>query len=219
MSRKVGVLGTGMVGNAIGSRLIELGYEVRMGSRSDANEKAIAWASKHGKAASQGTFTSASEFGEMIFNCLKGEIAPEVLKSIPQELLASKTIVDISNPLDFSGGMPPTLISRYANTYSLAEELQRLLPQSHIVKTLNMVNCLVMIDASKSGGDATMFMCGNSSDAKNTVRGILEQFGWKDILDLGDITAARGIEMLLPVWLSIWQSTGNGYFAFKIVRS
>ena len=106
----------------------------------------------------------------------------------------------------------------YSNTYSMAEELQKLAPEAHIVKTLNIVNCEVMVDAKRSGGDPTMFVSGNDAGAKQEVTDILRQFGWNDVIDLGDITTARGTEMLLPIWLRTWMATGNGHFAFKIVR-
>ena len=129
-----------------------------------------------------------------------------------------KTIIDIANPLDFSNGMPPSLIPEYSNTNSLGEEIQKLLPKANVVKSLNIVNCEVMVDAKKSGGDPTMFVSGNSAEAKAEVTEILKQFNWTDIIDVGDITTARGTEMLLPIWLRTWMATGNGYFAFKIVR-
>jgi predicted dinucleotide-binding enzyme len=114
--------------------------------------------------------------------------------------------------------MPPTLIPEYTNTNSLGEEIQKLLPEANVVKTLNIVNCEVMVDPAKSGGDPTMFISGNNNEAKEKVKGLLNQFGWKDIIDLGDITTARGTEMLLPIWLRTYMATGNGYFAFKIIR-
>ncbi|MFC5270381.1 NADPH-dependent F420 reductase [Adhaeribacter terreus] len=216
--KKIGVLGTGMVGNTIGTKLVQLGYEVIMGSRTATNEKAIAWKEANGEKASAGTFEDAAKFGEIIFNCTKGEVALDVFKMAGPENFDGKTIIDIANPLDFSQGMPPSLIPQYSNTNSLGEEIQKLLPKANVVKTLNIVNCEVMVDAKKSGGDPTMFMSGNSAEAKAEVKAILNQFNWNDIIDLGDITTARGTEMLLPIWLRTWMATGNGYFAFKIVQ-
>ncbi len=216
--KKIGVFGTGMVGKTIGSKLIQLGYEVKMGSRSSTNDSASEWVAGNGKNASTGTFAEAASFGEIIFNCTKGEIALEVFKLAGKENLKGKTVIDISNPLDFSKGMPPFLIPEFSNTNSLGEEIQKLVPEAHIVKTLNIVNCEVMVDAGKSGGDPTMFMSGNDAGAKTETRKILNQFGWSDIIDLGDISTARGTEMLLPIWLRTWMATGNGYFAFKIIR-
>lgn len=216
--KKIGIFGTGMVGNTIGSKLIQLGYQVKMGSRSANNEKAAAWAAQNGPNASTGTFSDAADFGEIIFNCTKGDASPEVFRLAGADRLKGKPVIDISNPLDFSKGMPPSLMPDYSNTYSMAEELQKLAPEAHIVKTLNIVNCEVMVDAKRSGGDPTMFVSGNDAGAKQEVTDILRQFGWNDVIDLGDITTARGTEMLLPIWLRTWMATGNGHFAFKIVR-
>ncbi|WP_242927372.1 NADPH-dependent F420 reductase [Pontibacter vulgaris] len=216
--KKIAVLGTGMVGNTIGTKLINLGYEVKMGSRTANNEKALAWVNANGANASAGTFTDAAAFGEIIFNCTKGDASLNVFKMAGIENFNGKTIIDIANPLDFSHGMPPSLIPSLSNTNSLGEEIQKLLPEANVVKTLNIVNCEVMVDAKKSGGDPTMFVSGNNAEAKEEAKEILKQFNWTDIIDLGDITTARGTEMLLPIWLRTWMATGNGYFAFKIVQ-
>ncbi len=216
--RKIGVLGTGMVGNTLGSKLIQLGYEVMMGSRTATNEKAQAWVAANGEKASAGTFEETARFGDIILNCTKGDITLEVFKMAGAQNFDSKILIDIANPLDFSQGMPPSLLPQYSNTNSLGEEIQKLLPNAHVVKTLNMVNCEVMADAKKSGGDPTMFMCGNSAEAKAEVKTLLNQFNWTDIIDLGDITSSRTTEMMLPIWLRTWMATGNGYFAFKIVQ-
>ncbi len=114
--------------------------------------------------------------------------------------------------------MPPSLVPEWTNTNSLGEEIQALLPGANVVKTLNIVNCEVMVDAKKSGGDPTMFIAGNNAQAKEEVKKLLRQFGWNDIIDLGDISGARGMEMLLPIWLRVWGATRNGHFGFKIVR-
>jgi 8-hydroxy-5-deazaflavin:NADPH oxidoreductase len=216
--KKIAVLGTGMVGNTIGTKLVSLGYNVMMGSRTATNEKAQDWVQANGANASAGTFAEAAAFGEIIFNCTKGDASLDVFKMAGIENFKGKTIIDIANPLDFSKGMPPSLLPDLSNTNSLGEEIQKLLPEANVVKTLNIVNCEVMVDAKKSGGDPTMFVSGNSPEAKEEVKAILNQFNWTDIIDLGDITTARGTEMLLPIWLRTWMATGNGYFAFKIVR-
>lgn len=216
--KKIAVLGTGMVGSTIASKLIQLGYEIKMGSRTANNEKAAEWVKTNGAKASQGTFSNAAKFGELIFNCSKGENALEVMQMAGVENLSGKILIDVSNPLDFSNGMPPTLIPALVNTVSLGEEIQKLLPQTHVVKTLNIVNCEVMVNAAKCGGDPTIFVAGNNSEAKKEVEKILHQFGWNDIIDLGDIKHSRSTEMMLPIWLSVYMATQNGYIGFKIVR-
>lgn len=215
---KIAVLGTGMVGDTIGSKLIELGHQVMMGSRTANNEKAQAFLAKHNDNAKAGTFADAAAFGEIIFNCTSGGGSLEALKLAGENNLNGKILVDLANPLDFSQGMPPSL--SFVNTNSLGEEIQRAFPQLKVVKTLNTLWCGLMVNPGMiHGGDHNIFICGNDAAAKETVKGILLSFGWieKNILDLGDITKARGTEMYLPLWLSIYGSTNNGAFNIKIV--
>jgi predicted dinucleotide-binding enzyme len=216
--KKIGILGTGMVGNTIGTKLIELGYEVMMGSRTSTNEKAAEWVKSNKTNALQGTFSEAAKFGDIIFNCSKGEFSLEVINLANAENLKNKILIDVSNPLDFSNGMPPSLLPALSNTNSLGEEIQKLIPDTHVVKTLNIVNCEVMVNAKKCGSMATMFIAGNNPVSKNEVEKILQQFGWTDIIDLGDIKNARSTEMMLPIWLSTYMATKNSYIGFKIVR-
>jgi predicted dinucleotide-binding enzyme len=216
--QKIGVLGTGMVGNTIASRLIELDYEVQMGSRTGENDKAKAWADSKGPKASQGTFGDAARFGELIFNCTKGEHTLDVLQMVEAANMSGKILVDVTVPLDFSKGFPPTLIPALTNTNSLGEEIQRRYPKTFVVKTLNIVNCEVMVDPSKCGSEATMFIAGNSSEAKKEVEKILQKFGWKDIIDLGEIRHSRSTEMMLPIWLSVYMTNKSSHFGFRIVR-
>lgn len=216
---KIAVFGTGMVGDTIGSRLIELGHQVMMGSRSATNEKAKAFVAKHATGASAGTYAEAAAFGEMIFNCTKGDGSIEALRLAGQAINA-KVLIDVANPLDFSKGMPPSLLPTLSNTNSLGEEIQKIFPQVKVVKTLNTMWCGLMVNpAMIGGGDHTNFICGNDADAKANVKSLLNEFGWKNenLLDLGDITNARGTEAVLPIWLRVWGATQNGAFNFKIV--
>lgn len=217
--KRIGILGTGMVGNTIASKLIQLGYEVKMGSRTANNPKATEWVQANGQNASQGIFAEAAAFGDIVLNCTKGEHSLEVIKLTVAETLKGKILIDISNPLDFSNGMPPTLLPGLSNTNSLGEAIQELLPETNVVKTLNIVNCEVMVDPSKCGGEATMFIAGNNSQAKQEVENLLRQFGWADIIDLGNIKHSRSTEMMLSIWLSTYGALQNGYIGFKIVRS
>lgn len=214
---KFGVLGTGMVGEAIASKLTSLGHDVKMGSRSKTNEKAAAWVAKAGPTASQGTFAEAAAFGEIVFVCTKGDAAVEVVRSAGKENLKGKVLVDISNPLDFSKGMPPFVsVPGYD---SVGEQLQRELPDTKVVKSLNTVNCDVMVDPARVGGDSDIFVSGNDAEAKAAVAGLLrEQFGWTSVVDLGDITTARGTENYLPLWLRLWSATKTTDFNIKIVK-
>lgn len=216
---KIAVFGTGMVGDTIGSRLIELGHQVMMGSRTAKNEKALTFVAKHKANASAGTYADAAKFGEIIFNCTKGDGSIEALK-LGGAGVNGKIIVDISNPLDFSKGTPPGLIPSLSNTNSLGEEIQKTFPQAKVVKTLNTMWCGLMVNPNMiGGGNHTNFICGNDAEAKANVKSLLNEFGWKNenILDLGDITNARGSESVLPIWLRVWGATQNGAFNFKIV--
>ncbi len=215
---KIAVFGTGNVGDTIGSKLIEVGHSVMMGSRTSNNEKAKAFVSKHKGNASAGTFAEAAAFGEIIFNCTAGVGSLNALQMAGEENLNGKIIVDIANPLDFSNGMPPSLA--ICNTNSLGEEIQKAFPQAKVVKALNTMWCGLMVTpAMIHGGDHSTFVSGNDAAAKEEVKAILKSFGWFDtnILDLGDITKARGMEMYLPLWLSIFGATNNGAFNIKIV--
>ncbi len=214
---KVAVLGTGMVGNAIGTKLVQLGHLVRMGSRTANNEKAAGWVKANGAKASQGTFADAAAFGEIIFNCTAGVASLEALKLAGAENLRDKILIDVANSLDFSKGMPPTLA--VCNTDSLGEQIQRTFPDAKVVKTLNTTNCNIMINPRLLGGDHDVFMSGNDAEAKAIVADMLKNwFGWKTVIDLGDITTARGTEMLLPIWIRLWGLLGTQNFNFRIAR-
>lgn len=215
---KIGVLGTGMVGQTIGKKLIELGHEVKLGSRTAGNEQGRAFAEAAGPRASHGTFAETAAFGELLFNCTPGHASLEVLAAAGDANLADKVLIDVSNPLDFSKGAPPTLF--VGNDDSLAERIQRAHPALKVVKTLNTVNCAVMVDATRvAAGDHTMFLCGNHEDAKARVRELLTGgFGWRDVIDLGGISSARATEALLPIWVRLWGVLKTGDFNVKVVR-
>lgn len=215
---KIAVFGTGSVGQTIGSKLIELGHHVMMGSRTSNNEKALVFVQKHPEMASTGTFAEAASFGEIFFNCTSGAGSIEALNTIEKSWMQNKILIDLANPLDFSQGMPPSL--SVLNTSSLAEEIQNTFPELMVVKTLNTMWCGLMVNPSMiNGGDHHVFISGNDNQAKETVKQLLMSFGWmeKNILDLGDISTARGPEMYLPLWLRIWGATQNGAFNVKIV--
>jgi predicted dinucleotide-binding enzyme len=215
---KIAVLGSGMVGQTIASKLVNLGHEVRMGARSDTNEKCIGWVGKAGANATNGTFEDAAKFGEIIFNCTGGMVALEALRMAGAENLAGKILIDISNALDFSKGFPPTL--SVCNDDSVGEQIQREFPDAKVVKTLNTVNCVLMVNPSLIPGAHDLFMSGNDADAKAMVRKILtEWFGWKNVIDLGDITTARGTEQLLPIWVRLMGLFKSPQFNFHIVRA
>ena len=218
----VGVLGTGVVGQTIATALTEKGHNVRMGSRSANNEKAAEWVKKSNNHATQGDFNDAASFGEVVFLCLNGNHALDVVHSIDADNVAGKIIVDLTNPLDFSKGMPPRLIEGLNNSTSLGEEIQNAWPGARVVKTLNTVNCNVMVNPKLiNNGDHTLFICGDDADAKNKVKHFLvDTFGWRpeSLLDLGGIVAARGTEAYVPFWVMMMQATGSPVFNVKVVK-
>jgi predicted dinucleotide-binding enzyme len=201
---KIGVLGTGNVGRTIAAKLFELGHDVLVGSRT-AKEDAV-------------TFADAATHGELVFNCTAGDKSLEALRMAEADNLEDKILVDVANPLDFSRGMPPILA--VCNADSLGEEIQRLFPRSKVVKALNTVNCNVMVNPSLLPGEHDVFVCGNDEGAKTEVRELLQTFGWPDerINDLGDITAARGTEMYLPLWIRLATVAESANFNIRIVR-
>jgi predicted dinucleotide-binding enzyme len=215
---KIGVLGTGVVGNTIATKLISLGHDVMMGSRTADNSKLKQWMETMQGKGKGGTFKDAASHGEIIFNCTAGGISTDVLKSAGEENISGKIIVDISNPLDFSRGMPPVLIDNLCNTNSVGEEIQKLFPSAKVVKTLNTMNCYLMVNPPLVPGEHDVFISGNDSTAKHKVIEILNSFGWKSPIDLGDITSARAVEQVLPLWVRLYGSFKTSEFNFKIVR-
>lgn len=226
---KIGVFGTSMVGQTIGAKLAELGHDVMIGTRDVAATLArnephpyglppfSVWQQQHPQV-KLGTFGDAAAFGEVVFNCTSGTGSLDALKLAGASSLNGKILVDISNPLDFSQGMPPSLT--ICNTDSLGEQIQRAFPNLKVVKTLNTVTAPLMVNAALVGnGDHSLFMCGNDATAKAQVTEWLKGwFGWNDVIDLGDITNARGTEMLLPIWVRLYGVFQTGMFNFKVVK-
>lgn len=211
---KIGVLGTGMVGQTLGAKLVSMGHDVMMGGRTADNEKVLAFVAKTG--GKPGNFADAAAFGEMVFHCTRGDTAIEVLRQAGAENLSGKVLVDSSNPLDFSRGFPPSL--SISNTDSLGELIQREFPATHVVKALNTVTAAVMVNPSLIHGAHTVFVAGNDKPAKGKVMDLLRNIGWHSIIDLGDITAARATEQMLPLWTRLSSLFGTGEFNFAVLR-
>ncbi len=211
---KIGVLGTGMVGQTLGAKLVAMGHDVMMGGRSADNEKVRAFVAKTG--GKPGNFADAAAFGDLVIHCTRGDTAIEVLRQAGAENLKGKALIDISNPLDFSKGFPPSL--SISNTDSLGELIQRTLPDTHVVKTLNTVTAAVMVNPAMIHGSHTVFVSGNDKPAKGKVMDLLRAMGWHAIIDLGDITSARATEQMLPLWTRLYSVLGTGEFNFAILR-
>lgn len=215
---EIGVLGTGAVGRSIATRLLELGHAVTMGSRSADSEPLTTWLREAGEGARGGDFAEAGAAGELLFNCTAGDASLAALEAVGAEDIAGKILIDVGNPLRFEEGSLPTLT--VANDDSLAERIQAAYPDALVVKALNTVGADVMVDPGRVPGNHVTFVCGNGEDAKATVKGLLEAFGWPSdsIVDLGDITAARGTEMYVSLWLRLWQVLGTTDFNIAIAR-
>jgi 8-hydroxy-5-deazaflavin:NADPH oxidoreductase len=206
-----------MVGLSIASKLVEVGHDVMMGSRSPDNETAAEWVASIGKRASQGTFADAAAHGELLFNCTGGLVSVDAIGSARREDLAGKTLVDVANALDRSSGSPAVQVSP---TDSLAERIQREFPETRVVKALNTMNHLVMVDPARVPGEHVVFVCGDDDSAKAEVGELLESFGWprERIVDLGDLSAARGTEAYVALWVRLWGVMGTGDFNIGVLR-
>ena len=214
---KIGILGTGVTGQTIGSKLVQLGHDVMMGSRDEANPSAIAWAKDIGHNALYGTFMNAAEFGEIVFNCTLGSASLEALKQAGEANLKGKILIDTSNPLDRS---TDTWTLTVCNTDSLGEQIQREFPETKVVKTLNTVNANVMVDPSKLIEKTNIFVSGNDIEAKATVVRILRDwFDWREIIDLGNITTSRSVEMYVPLWHNLRTAISSQRFNIKVVTA
>lgn len=198
---RIGVLGTGMVGRALSGKLAELGHDVRVGSRT-AGDGAV-------------VFSDAAAHGELVFNCTSGAASLDALAAAGADNLAGKPLIDVSNPLDFSGGGPALFTD---TTDSLGERIQAAFPDALVVKALNTINCNLMIDAASVPGDHVVFVCGNDDGAKARTRDLLAEFGWTGnrVIDLGDITAARGTEHYLMLWLRLMGVAGGPNFNIAV---
>lgn len=216
---RYGVLGTGTVGRTIGGRLVALGHEVTMGSRQAGGGPATAWVAAHGERARQGTFADAADAGDLVVNATAGIASVDAVLAAGADRLAGKVLVDIANPLDFSAGMPPAV--RASTTDSLAERIQAAVPGARVVKALNTMTAAVMVDPASLPGRHTVFVAGDDPAAKAEVGGLLAAFGWPpaDVLDLGGIAAARGLELFLPFWLQVMGATGTPHFNIAVVRA
>ena len=215
---RYGLLGTGTVGRVLAGRLVEVGHEVRMGSRTADNEAAAAWAAEAGPHASHGTFADAAEFGQTVMNCTGGSVSLDALAAAGAENLAGKVLIDVSNPLTFETGR---LTLTVCNTDSVGEQIQRTFPEARVVKTLNTMANEVMIQPEQLPGRHCVFMCGDDGEAKQLVAGLLESFGWprESIVDLGGIDAARGMEMYLVFWIELMQARGDRFFNINVVAA
>ncbi len=225
---KIAVLGTGTVGRTIAAKLDELGHEVCIGTRNPGAtmgrtepdppgpQSFAGWAGEH-PCITVASLADAAAGADTVVNATNGAGSVEALELAGEQNLAGKVVVDVANPLDFTRGMPPTLL--VSDTDSLGEQIQSRFPEAKVVKTLNTMNAHLMVDPRQlADGNHTVFVSGNDADAKTEVTVLLRSLGWSDIIDLGDITTARGTEMYLPLWLRLWGATQAPMFNVKVVR-
>ncbi|HKY59852.1 MAG TPA: NAD(P)-binding domain-containing protein [Gemmatimonadota bacterium] len=225
---KIGIIGSGVVGQTLGGKLAERGHQVVLGTRDPKNldekrgygDSLAEWLEKAGRNARVATFEDAARHGEVVINATAGTASLKALEAAGKANLNGKILIDVANPLDFSKGMPPTLT--VCNTDSLGEQVQRAFPDAKVVKTLNTVNASVMVAPERvARGDHALFVCGDDPAAKAQVtRHLHDWFGWShdSIVDLGGIEAARGTEMILPLWVRLMGVLGSPMFNFRIVR-
>jgi len=212
---KIGVLGTGDVGKALGKAFVTLGHEVKMGAREAGNEKAAAWAKEMGPKASAGTFADAAAFGDLVVLATLGVANESALAAAGPDRLRGKIVIDTTNPLDFSGGMPPKLA--VSGNDSGGERVQRQLPGAKVVKAFNTVGNASMFRPDLPGGPPDMFIAGDDAEAKKTVGGVVKDFGF-NVIDVGGIEASRYLEPMCIVW--VLSAVGGNHWsqAFKLLR-
>ncbi len=222
---KIGIIGSGVVGQTLGAKLVELGHDVALGTRDpqkldDKKNMAVTlreWLPQVQNKARVVTFKEAAAHGELLINCTHGQIAVDALKLAEAGKVGPKILIDTTNELDFSKGMPPGALA--GQDRCNAEKIQNAFPNLKVVKSLNTISAPVMVNPQAvGGGDHTIFVCGNDAEAKAKVTELLKSFGWKDVLDLGDISSARGPEMYMGLWIRLWGATKTGMVNIKVVR-
>jgi predicted dinucleotide-binding enzyme len=222
---KIGIIGSAVVGQTLGAKLVQLGHDVVLGTRDpkklDEKKKFAGslndWLASTGNQGRVGTFQDAAAHGELLINATEGQISMDALKLAAADKVGAKVLIDTSNELDFGKGMPPGSLASQGNC--LGEKIQAAFPNLRVVKSLNTMTAQLMVNPTAvGGGDHSVFISGNDKEAKSQVTNLLESFGWSDVLDLGDISSARGPEMYMAMWLRLWGATGTGMLNVKVVR-
>jgi 8-hydroxy-5-deazaflavin:NADPH oxidoreductase len=208
---KIAILGTGAVGPALGKAFRAAGHQVTIGTRDpEQTKQREEWAGIDLPLAAYQDLDA-----DVIINATNGSGSLPALQAVG-EALNGKVVIDASNPLDFSQGFPPSLF--VSNTDSLAEQLQREFPEARVVKMFNTITNQVMINPQGLGADSTIFVAGNDESARQAAAALAADLGWTDVFDLGDLTAARGLEMFIPLWVRIFAQLGRPEFNIKLIR-
>jgi 8-hydroxy-5-deazaflavin:NADPH oxidoreductase len=225
---KIGLIGAGAVGQTIGAALAAKGHDVMLGIRSVSPQELAKPRSNAqtldewlaATAAKVGTFSDAAAHGEILFNVTSGGVSVEALTQAGESNLAGKILIDVGNALDFSRGMPPSLLPHLSNTWSLGEEIQKTFPAAKVVKAFNTVSASVMVNPALVPGPHDLFISGNDASAKETVKALAgKEFGWTQFTDLGDITGARAQEAILHVWVRHWMVSGSAMFNLHVAKA
>jgi len=214
---RVGIIGSGDVGQALGRGFASRGYDVKIGSRTPGSEKLRLWVEKCQWKASTGTFSEAAVYGEVLVLATLGTAVEEAVSLAGREKFAGKLVIDATNPLDFSKGMPPGLF--VGTTDSLGERVQRMLPTAKVVKCFSIVNNQTMIEPKMKEGLPDMLICGNDEDAKRRVAAILKEFGWSEPIDIGGIDGARWLEAYTALWVRLALKLNNWTVTAKFLKS
>jgi len=209
---KIGFIGSGAVAKVLAAGFAEKGYEVKIGSRD--TSKLADWLASLAQNVSAGTFAEAAEFGDVVFLSVNFANTRSALELAGKERLNGKIVVDLSNPMDFSKGIPPAFAVSYGN--SLGEQVQAALPDSHVVKAFNSMGANVMTSPIFGGETATHFIAGNDEGAKSSVKQLAEEFGW-EVLDAGDIGQSFFLEALASLWVNYSIKSGQREQAFKLL--
>jgi|SRR5579884_2982933 predicted dinucleotide-binding enzyme len=212
---KIGILGSGDVGRKLGDGFIELGHSVMIGTRDQSQQQVVDWVKRHGKQAAVGTFGDAASFGDIVIIATRWDGAINAINIAGHNNFSSKVVIDVTNPLDFSAGMPPKLSVGY--TDSAGETIQRLIPDALVVKAFNTVGNPHFVHPDFPCGPPSMFICGNDPNAKKTITEILKSLGW-EIIDIGCIEGSRLLEPLAMLWITCYFRENNGNIAFKLLR-
>lgn len=213
-NERIGILGSGDVGKALGRGFARHGWDVLLGTRSP--EQLDDWLAETEGTVAVGSFAEAASHGDLAVLAVRGDAAEQVVAQVGPEILAGRILLDATNPLDFSGEGAPHLL--YGGTDSLGERLQALLPETAVVKCFNTVANAQMVDPSFEEGTPPMFICGNDADAKRRTEELLVELGWPGALDVGPIESARYLEALVPLWVRVGGVLGTWSHAFEAVR-
>ena len=212
---QIAVFGTGMVGRTLAGKLAGLGHEVTIAGRGVEADGLADWRAPLGIGYAD---YAAAAGAEVTILATRGDAVLDAVRAAGPHQFAGRLVIDVTNPLDLSRGGVPVLLPELSNTTSAGEEVQRLLPNAVVVKTLNTMNHLLMVEPARVPAPHDVFLCGNDAEAKARVRALLAQFGWIDPIDLGPIEAARGMEGMMPFWLRAWSALGTADFNYHLAR-